>query len=146
MMIRQAGRLGIGACASLLLVIIPSIAGERAGEADFGQPGFYGQAPWASVHRDSRNSDFSPLVTSTRLVKRWSVLDGAALINPGVIGADGTHFMTSARGPGYSHLHAFSADGTLLWQSPAQKSAADLVGISILVTATSFGLFTPTAL
>jgi outer membrane protein assembly factor BamB len=126
MMIRQTGRLGIGVCASLLLVIIPSIAGERAGKVDFGQPGFYGQAPWASVHRDSRNSDFSPLVTSTKLVKSWSVLDGAALINPGVIGADGTRFVTSARGPGYSHLHAFSADGELLWQSPVQKSETDL--------------------
>jgi outer membrane protein assembly factor BamB len=87
---------------------------------------FYGQAPWASVHRDSRNSDFSPLVTTTKLRTSWSVLDGAALINPGVIDSNGNHYVTSGRGPSFSHLHAIDANGNLLWESPKQSDAYDL--------------------
>lgn len=90
-----------------------------------GLPSFYGQVPWASVHRDSRNSDFLPLVTLPKLRASWSVLDGAALINPGVIDAHGNHFMTSGRGPGYSHLHAFDEDGKLLWETKPQSSLDD---------------------
>ncbi|MCY4363041.1 MAG: PQQ-binding-like beta-propeller repeat protein [Gammaproteobacteria bacterium] len=89
-------------------------------------PRYYGQVPWASVHRDSRNSDFSPLPTSADLKESISVLDGAALINPGVIDEDGNHFVTSARGPGFSHLHAFDRTGRLLWESPKHRLADDL--------------------
>ena len=89
-------------------------------------PSYYGQVPWASVHRDSRNSDFSPLPTSADLVVSVSVLDGAALINPGVIDGHGNHFVTSARGPGFSHLHAFDRNGRSLWESAPQMSADDL--------------------
>ncbi len=93
---------------------------------DMGLAEFYGQAPWASVHRDSRNSDFSPLVTSTKLKTSWSVLDGAALINPGVIDSNGNHYVTSGRGPGFSHLHAIDANGNLLWESPKQINENEL--------------------
>ena len=93
---------------------------------DMGLASFYAQAPWSSVHRASRNSDFSPLVTTSALRKSWSVLDGAAIINPGVINRQGVHFVTSGRGPGYSHLHAINADGDILWESPVQRSEDDL--------------------
>jgi outer membrane protein assembly factor BamB len=96
------------------------------GQKDMGLALFYGQAPWASVHRDSRNSDYSPLVTSTKIKTSWSVLDGAALINPGVIDSNGNHYVTSGRGPGFSHLHAIDANGNLLWESPKQSDANDL--------------------
>ncbi len=54
------------------------------------------------------------------------MLDGAALINPGVIDRHGNHFVTSARGAGFSHLHAFDKNGRLLWESPQQTTADDL--------------------
>ena len=100
------------------LIILHSLvvhAENAEQQNDMGLAEFYGQAPWASVHRDSRNSDFSPLVTTTKLRTSWSVLDGAALINPGVIDSNGNHYVTSGRGPGFSHLHAIDANGNLLW-------------------------------
>lgn len=90
-----------------------------------GLPKHYQQTSWASVHRDSRNSDFLPLVTSPKLRTTWSVLDGAALINPGVIDAEGNHFMTTGRGEGFSHLHAFDANGELLWETAPQRDLSD---------------------
>ncbi|MFT5132250.1 MAG: outer membrane protein assembly factor BamB [Gammaproteobacteria bacterium] len=103
-----------------------SVAATMGQTADLGLAQFYGQVPWASVHRDSRNSDFSPLVTTTKIRKSWSVLDGAALINPGVIDIRGNHYVTSGRGAGYSHLHAFDANGISLWESPVQIGEDDL--------------------
>ena len=112
------------------LVSNESVSGEPKTIADtqsnaMDLPIYYGQVPWASVHRDSRNSDFLPLVTSPRLRVNWSVLDGAALINPGVIDARGNHYMTTGRGSGYSHLHAFDENGKLLWETKPQSSAED---------------------
>ena len=129
-MIFKTWRIGLGISLLLTLSDVLASAGEPTAQRDLGLPSFYGQVPWASVHRDSRNSDFSPLVTSTSLVKSWSVLDGAAVINPGVVSADGSHYLTSGRGPGYSHLHAFNADGELLWESPIQRSINDLDALS----------------
>jgi len=110
----------------LSLINASTYAAALKDQKDMGLAPFYGQAPWASVHRDSRNSDYSPLVTSTKLKTSWSVLDGAALINPGVIDSKGTHYVTSGRGPGFSHLHAIDANGNLLWESPKQSDAYDL--------------------
>jgi outer membrane protein assembly factor BamB len=53
------------------------------------------------------------------------------------IGPEGNRYVTTGRGPGTSHLHAFDADGNLLWESAPQQSLADLdsqaVGSSPLV-------------
>ena len=100
-------------------------AAQRRTDGDMGLPDYYAQAPWISVHRDSRNSDYLPLATLPQLVTDWSVLDGAALINPGVIDAEGRHFMTTGRGRGFSHLHAFDRDGELLWETAPAQSADD---------------------
>jgi outer membrane protein assembly factor BamB len=108
------------------LLIFTTCAIADNGEAlNMDMPHFYGQVPWASVHRDSRNSDFIPLVTLPNLRTSWSVLDGAALINPGVIDANGHHFMTTGRGHGFSHLHAFDQDGKLLWETAPQQDLND---------------------
>ena len=110
----------------LAILLLPGLTGANNSSSAFDVPQYYGQVPWASVHRDSRNSDYSPLITSENLVESVSVLDGAALINPGVIDKHGNHFVTSARGAGFSHLHAFDKNGRLLWESPKQQSDDDL--------------------
>ena len=110
----------------LAILFLPGLSCVSNSPAAYDLPQYYGQVPWASVHRDSRNSDFSPLLTSENLVKSASVLDGAALINPGVIDKHGNHFVTSARGTGFSHLHVFDRNGRLLWESSKQTSADDL--------------------
>ncbi|MBK7169795.1 MAG: PQQ-binding-like beta-propeller repeat protein [Gammaproteobacteria bacterium] len=85
----------------------------------------YAQSPWASVHRDSRNSDYVPLAVSTQVVPAWSALEGAALLVGPVIGPEGNLYVPSGRGIGTSHLHAFSRDGKLLWETPPMHSPAD---------------------
>lgn len=84
-------------------------------------PAQYEAAPWVSVHRDSSNSDRAPFATVDRVKPLWSALDGAALINPGTINAQGVLFVTSARGRGFSHLHAISPEGRVLWEAPRQR-------------------------
>ena len=35
-------------------------------QTNMGLPGFYGQVPWASIHRDASNSDFFAIGDVTR--------------------------------------------------------------------------------
>lgn len=88
-------------------------------------PAQYAAAPWVSVHRDSSNSDRAPFATAAELKVLWSVLDGAALINPGVINDKGVHFVTSGRGENFSNLHAIDANGRILWETPPQQGPDD---------------------
>lgn len=87
---------------------------------------FYALTGWPTVHRDGRNSDFAPFVTSTARVVDWEALDGAAVLLAPSIGPDGTLYVTTGQGMGTSHLHAFSPNGELLWESPPQDSLEDL--------------------
>lgn len=89
-------------------------------------PNQYEAAPWVSVHRDSSNSDRAPFATTSRVKALWSALDGAALINPGSINDKGVVFVTSARGHGFSNLHAISPDGKILWEAPPQRDREGL--------------------
>lgn len=110
---------------AIIWLFLIQVHGYASG-IDWGQPAFYGQTPWASVHRDSRNSDFAPVTTTSNLRVDWSLLEGAALINPGIIGPTGLHYVTSGRGQGFSHLHAFDSEGRMVWQSAPQTSTDDL--------------------
>lgn len=85
----------------------------------------YAQTAWPTLHRDSSNSDYVPFDVSTRLRHAWGALDGAALLVGPVIGPEGHLYVPSGRGRGSSHLHAFSPEGDLLWQSPPMDSPAD---------------------
>lgn len=86
----------------------------------------YAATAWATLHRDSRNSDYVPIDVSTRVATGWTALDGAALLVGPVIGPEGHIYVPSGRGPGTSHLHTFAADGELLWESPPMETIADL--------------------
>lgn len=93
----------------------------RAGQA----PGYAGSA-WATLHRDSRNSDFAPLFATGDLRVLWSSLEGATMWVGPTLGADGHVYATSGRGVGTAHLHAFDRDGNLVWESAPMQSLADL--------------------
>ncbi len=92
----------------------------------------YAQSPWATVHADSSNSDYVPIPTSRDLVQSFHVLEGAALWTPPTLGLEGQIYIASGRGPGTSHLHAFSREGTLLWESPPQGSLDDLDSAALI--------------
>ena len=104
-------------------VDLPSVAQTLPAQPVTGT--HYAQSPWASVHRDSRNSDYVPLAVSTRVAPAWSALEGAALLVGPVIGPEGNLYVPSGRGTGTSHLHAFSPAGKLLWETAPMRSLAD---------------------
>lgn len=81
----------------------------------------YAQTTWATVHADSSNSDWVPLVTSPQVEEQWRALEGAAIWTAPSVGADGTLYSTTGRGRGTAHLHALSASGELLWESAPQQ-------------------------
>ncbi|MEE4144962.1 MAG: PQQ-binding-like beta-propeller repeat protein [Halieaceae bacterium] len=85
----------------------------------------YALTPWATVHRDGSNSDYVPLSPHAVVEPWWTALDGASLFVGPIFGPEGNIYVPSGRGKGTSHLHAFSADGRLLWETPAMQSMAD---------------------
>jgi len=87
---------------------------------------FYADTAWATVHGDSRNSDYSPFFASTELTQKWGALDGATMFLSPTVGPEGHVYATTGRGEGYSHLHCFDRDGNLLWESAVQQSLDDL--------------------
>jgi outer membrane protein assembly factor BamB len=91
-----------------------------------GQGRGYAQTTWATVHADSSNSDWVPLVTSPQLEQQWHVLEGAAIWTAPSVAPDGTLYSTTGRGSDTAHLHAISASGEILWESAPQQSVDDL--------------------
>jgi len=117
----------------LLLCGLTSLA--AGAEEEFFNPAHapgYAQTPWATVHADSSNSDYVPIETSLDLVQSFHVLEGAALWTPPTLGLEGQIYIASGRGPGTSHLHAFSREGALLWESPPQESLDDLDSAALI--------------
>ena len=116
----------------VLLTSALALVGSRwpqlldGGVSDIGQTPFYAQTSWASTHRDSRNSDFAPFVAPTANQTRYAALDGAVTLLAPSVGPEGNRYVTTGRGPGTSHLHAFDAQGNLLWESAPQTTLDDL--------------------
>ena len=86
----------------------------------------YAHTSWATLHGDSRNSDFVPLAVSTKLQPQWLALKNTVSWAAPSIAADGTLYVTTGGGKGESHLHALSRSGEVLWSTPPQRSLNDL--------------------
>ena len=86
----------------------------------------YAQSAWPRVHRDTRNSDYAPIAATAVNRTRWTALDGAAVLAHPSIGPEGHIYVTTGKGPGFAHLHAFDRDGNLLWESQAQSTPESL--------------------
>ncbi len=100
---------------------------------DYGLIESYAQTAWPSLHRDSRNSDFSPFVAPVEVRTKWTALNNDAVIAAVTIGPEGNLYATTGQATG-SHLHAFNRDGTSLWSTTRVDSLA--VGSSPLIDAT----------
>ncbi len=85
----------------------------------------YAKSPWPTIHRDSRNSDYAPIGVSPNVQVNWTALEGAALLVGPIIGSNGQLYITSGRGRGHSHLHAFNREGEALWETKPMETLAD---------------------
>lgn len=83
-----------------------------------GQVSTYADTPWAAVHRDSRNSGYSPFVAPLDPTPAWSALTGHAMFVSVTEGPEGHLYATTTREAGFSNLYALDRDGRVLWQSP----------------------------
>jgi outer membrane protein assembly factor BamB len=92
----------------------------------------YAQTAWATVHRDSSNSDYVPLRPGADVEVAWTALDGAALFVGPIFGPEGNLYVPSGRGVGTSHLHAFDRDGALLWETPPMRDLADFDHVAVV--------------
>ncbi len=113
---------------ALVLVVLTglSVSAYNSHLSDYGQSYYYGQTAWPTIHRDPANSSFVPYVLPAGNQVRWTALDGQATLLAPAIGPEGNLYITTGKGPGYSHLHAFDRNGNLLWESAPQVTADDL--------------------
>lgn len=86
----------------------------------------YARSHWVSVHGDSHNSDYVPLSPTANVEPYWSALDGAAIFVGPIFDQQNRLYVPTGRGKGTSHFHAFSDDGTLLWETPPMKTEEDM--------------------
>jgi outer membrane protein assembly factor BamB len=95
-------------------------------EPDLSTGKHYANTAWATVHRDSRNSDYTPFFVSANLRVKWEALDGAAIAIGPTIGPEGNIYITTGQGTGKSHFHVFNREGKVLWESAPQQTLDDL--------------------
>lgn len=93
-------------------------------------PGFkgettpYAQSSWPAIHRDSRNSDYLPLMTNAQLNLKWHALkdEYSAVLTAVVIGPEGNIYFTTGKEEEYGNLHAFDSEGNEVWRSNCDAS------------------------
>jgi len=81
---------------------------------------------WNSIHGDMRNSDGFAYPTSDRYEVVSRTLEGAAILFGPAIDATGNLYVCSGRGAPHAHLHSYSPDGTLRWESAPYDGAETL--------------------
>ncbi len=86
----------------------------------------YADSSWPTLHGDSRNSDYAPMLVAPRMRLAWESLDGAAIWVGPTIGPEGNLYVSTGQGQGHSNLRALDSQGNLLWEAGPQETLADL--------------------
>ena len=98
------------------------------------------------AHRDNRNSDYISLPSPYAMRRTWTGIEGANFFMGPTIGANGRIYATSARGEGYSHLHAYDTRGNLVWKTEPMQDWDDFDSAAFMsapVTDVDGNLFIP---
>lgn len=115
-----------------IILALSFVSGAHAEDFSARHAPGYAQTSWASVHGDASNSDYVPLILSTELQAQWLALKGSVSWTAPTIAADGSLYITTGRGRGYSHLHALDRDGELLWEAAPQQTLDDLDAMAVI--------------
>ncbi len=117
---------------TLLLLVLALSAAASAEDFSVRHAPGYAQTSWASVHGDASNSDYVPLILSTELQAQWLALKSTASWTAPTVAPDGTLYITTGRGQGFSHLHALNRDGDVIWEAAPQSSLNDLDAMAVI--------------
>ncbi len=93
---------------------------------DWELPCHYAQTSWPTIHRDARNSNYLPFISTDQLRMIWQAIenDYAAVITPVIIGPEGNLYYTTGKEKSYGNLHALDNGGNELWRSYLLDSGA----------------------
>ena len=111
---------------SALILALAAISCDSTDEATGNTLTFPDNYPWSYAHRDSRNSDFVPVVSPDDIKQSWTALQGETFFMGPTVDPDGNVCVCSGGGPGTSHLHCFDKNGNLNWASKKMKDLNDL--------------------
>lgn len=84
------------------------------------------------MHGGPSNDDYVPIDLPLAFREKWTALEGASTLAAPTIGPEGNIYQTTGLGSGNSNLHAFDADGKLLWESEPWADASGLDSCAIL--------------
>jgi len=95
-------------------------------QSDWELPFHYAQTSWPTIHRDARNSNYLPFISTDQLGMIWQAIenDYAAVVTPVIIGPKGNLYFTTGKEKSYGNLHAFDNGGNELWRSYLLDSGA----------------------
>jgi hypothetical protein len=116
--------------ATLFSALLPFAA--QAEKTSYNLAVSYAQTLWPAGHRDSANSDYVPVIMSRQNKVAKHLLQGHPIFWAPLSGPEGNYYVSSGKGLGASNLHAFDADGNLLWKSKKQQHLDDLDGWAII--------------
>ena len=105
---------------------LPPGSVDHVNREDSLHDGFFADSAWPGAHRDVRNSDYEPYPSPDSVVPSWQVLEGNNFFMGPSVDAAGNVYVTTAGGPGFSHLHSYDRFGNLRWESPPMESFDDL--------------------
>ncbi len=111
---------------STITIVVTMLVIGMSGAAHAASPEPYAPSHWVSVHGDSHNSDYVALSPSAKVQPYWAALEGAAIFVGPIFDTADRLYVPTGRGVGTSHLHAYSADGTLLWETSPMQSLDDV--------------------
>lgn len=100
-------------------------------EPELGPPP-YADTEWPSTHGGPSNDDYVPTDLPLAFQEKWTALDGASTLAAPTIGPEGNIYQTTGLGTGESNLHAFDADGNLLWKTEAWNDPSGFDSCAIL--------------
>lgn len=92
---------------------------------------FYANSGWATLHQSGENRRAQPVNLAAHY-RTWHALPGASVLTSPVAGPEGNLYVTTGLPRGNANLHAFTLDGTPLWQSAPWQDKHGLDACAIL--------------